>query len=134
MCGIYGATSLHDSASLVALAGKLGAPIRHRGPDDEAFVINDRTMVGNMRLAIIDVDSGQQPITSRDGAISLVQNGEIFNYLELQQMLRAQGVEFDTNSDTEVLLRMYEHFGVDFVKHLNGMFAIAISDARTQTL
>ena len=134
MCGIYGATSPHDSASLVALAGKMGAPIRHRGPDDEAFVINDRTMVGNMRLAIIDVDSGQQPITSRDGAISLVQNGEIFNYLELQQMLRAQGVEFDTNSDTEVLLRMYEHFGVDFVKHLNGMFAIAISDARTQTL
>jgi len=90
--------------------------------------------LGNQRLSIIDVDGGSQPFVSDDGNVIVVQNGEIFNHLELADELQKTPFACRTHSDTEVLLRLYERHGIDFVSRLNGMFAIAIFDKRTQSL
>jgi asparagine synthase (glutamine-hydrolysing) len=136
MCGIFGywdrgCRALDDSV-LQDMARKL----IHRGPDDQG--IHHRpgrgVAIGNRRLAIIDIEGGHQPMVSDDGQIAVVQNGEIFNYIELADMLRRDGVTLDTNSDTEVILRLYEREGIDFVSRLNGMFAIAIDDAREDAM
>jgi asparagine synthase (glutamine-hydrolysing) len=136
MCGIFGyrdrAGAPLDADLLQAMATRL----RHRGPDDEG-VHHDRARalaVGNRRLSIIDIAGGHQPFVSDDGRIAVVQNGEIFNFVELADELRAQGVQLRTRSDTEVLLRLYEREGIGFVRRLNGMFAIAIDDAREDAL
>jgi asparagine synthase (glutamine-hydrolysing) len=136
MCGIFGywdrgGSTLNDNV-LVNMARKLV----HRGPDDEG--IRHRpgrgAAVGCRRLAIIDLAGGHQPFVSDDGQIAVVQNGEIFNYIELADMLRRDGVKLDTRSDTEVILRLYEREGINFVSRLNGMFAIAIDDAREDAM
>ncbi len=106
----------------------------HRGPDGDGVFSNGRLSLANQRLAIIDVENGDQPFVSADGAVALVQNGEIFNYIELAKELRSEGVQLETQSDTEVLLSAYLHWGPEFVRRLNGMFAIAIWDNRDQTL
>ena len=136
MCGIFGywdreRRPLEDGA-LAAMARSLV----HRGPDDEGIHHDPRRGIalGNRRLSIIDLAGGHQPFVSDDGRIAIVQNGEIFNYVELADELRAQGVRLDTHSDTEVLLRLYEREGLGFVQRLNGMFAIAIDDAREDAL
>ncbi|MDB5897398.1 MAG: hypothetical protein JWP41_1000 [Ramlibacter sp.] len=136
MCGIFGYWSsdrqaLPDTA-LAAMAGSL----RHRGPDDEGIRHQRErgVAIGNRRLSIIDIAGGHQPFVSDDGRIAIVQNGEIFNFVELADELRAEGVRLDTHSDTEVLLRLYEREGMGFVQRLNGMFAIAIDDAREDAL
>lgn len=136
MCGIFGywdrqRRALHDDA----LRGMAQALV-HRGPDDEG--IHHRpargVAVGNRRLSIIDLGGGHQPFVSDDGQIAVVQNGEIFNHVELAAELRAQGVRLDTHSDTEVILRLYEREGIACLRRLNGMFAIAIDDAREDAL
>ncbi len=136
MCGILGywdraARPLTD-AVLAAMAGALV----HRGPDDEGIrhLPARGVAVGNRRLSIIDLGGGHQPFVSNDGAITVVQNGEIFNHVELAAELRAQGVRLDTQSDTEVILRLYEREGIACLRRLNGMFAIAIDDAREDAL
>ena len=136
MCGIFGywdrsRQSLDDTA-LRAMAHALV----HRGPDDEGLWHQPVRGVasGNRRLSIIDLGGGHQPFVSDDGQIAVVQNGEIFNYVELAAELRAQGVRLDTHSDTEVILRLYEREGIACLKRLNGMFAIAIDDAREDAL
>ena len=86
------------------------------------------------RLSIIDLDTGQQPILSDDGAIALVFNGEIYNYLELREACVRDGQRFHTKSDTEVILRLYEKYGADCTTFLNGMFAFAIWDSPRQQL
>lgn len=136
MCGIFGywdrASCALDDGALVEMAGAL----RHRGPDDEG-IHHDRARgvaVGNRRLSIIDLAHGHQPFLSDDGRIALVQNGEIFNYVELAAELRAQGVVLRTQSDTEIILRLYEREGISCIAKLNGMFAIAIDDAREDAL
>lgn len=136
MCGIFGywdrgRRSLGEPA-LAAMAQSLV----HRGPDDQGIHYDAArgAAVGNRRLSIIDIAGGHQPFVSDDGRIAVVQNGEIFNYVELAEELRAQGVRLDSHSDTEVLLRLYEREGLDFVRRLNGMFAIAIDDAREDAL
>jgi asparagine synthase (glutamine-hydrolysing) len=90
--------------------------------------------IGNRRLSIIDLGGGHQPFVSDDGQVAVVQNGEIFNYLELAAELRARGVRLDSSSDTEVILRLYEREGIRGLERLNGMFAIAIDDAREDAL
>ena len=102
----------------------------HRGPDGEGFAHGKDFCFGHRRLAIIDVVQGAQPMYSDDGKITLIYNGEIYNYIELQQELAREGMRFKTHSDSEVLLRAYEKYGQDVVKKLNGMFAFAIHDAR----
>ncbi len=134
MCGIFGYWS-RDRQSLDAAAlSAMAASLAHRGPDDKGVWHQPGrgTGIGNTRLSIIDIGGGHQPFVSDDGMIAVVQNGEIFNYVELAAELRRKGVRLDTQSDTEVILRLYEHEGIEGVQKLNGMFAIAIDDAREE--
>mgnify|MGYP006162303141 CR=1 FL=1 len=136
MCGIFGYWDRRQQAlGDDALRGMAQALV-HRGPDDEG--IHHRkargVAIGNRRLSIIDLGGGHQPFVSDDGQIAVVQNGEIFNHVELAAELRAQGVRLDTHSDTEVILRLYEREGIACLQRLNGMFAIAIDDAREDAL
>jgi len=112
--------------------------IRHRGPDQFGVYLFEGASrcvgLGNARLSIIDLGGGQQPISNEDGTRWVVFNGEIFNYLELRETLRQQGHRFATDSDTEVIVHLYEQYGPDCVKHLNGQFALAIWDERAQSL
>ena len=136
MCGIFGywdrARRSLDDAALREMARQLV----HRGPDDEGIRHQPQrgVAIGNRRLSIIDLAHGHQPFVSDDGRIGVVQNGEIFNYVELAAELRRQGVLLRTDSDTEVILRLYEREGIACLAKLNGMFAIAIDDAREDAL
>ena len=114
----------------------MGQKIIHRGPDDTGTWSQPQrgVAIGNRRLSIIDIGGGHQPFVSADGQVAVVQNGEIFNYIELAAELRQQGVQLQTASDTEVILRLYEREGIGFVSKLNGMFAIAIDDAREDAM
>jgi len=136
MCGIFGywdrSRSALDTDALAVMAKKLA----HRGPDDEGLWHQPQrgVAIGNRRLSIIDIGGGHQPFVSDDGMVAVVQNGEIFNYVELAAELRSQGVTLRTASDTEVILRLYEREGISCLARLNGMFAIAIDDAREDAM
>jgi asparagine synthase (glutamine-hydrolysing) len=108
--------------------------IRHRGPDDRAVHVTGRAGLAHARLSIIDLVSGRQPMHDESGAISIVFNGEIFNFPELRQELLSKGYRFKTHSDTEVILRLYEAKGEECVHDLNGQWAFAIWDANEQKL
>lgn len=112
----------------------MGRSLAHRGPDDVGTYVEPGVALGNRRLSIIDIAGGHQPFVSIDGQIVVVQNGEIFNHIELAAELTASGYSCTSHSDTEVLLRLYERDGIDMVRHLNGMFAIAILDRRQDAL
>lgn len=136
MCGIFGYWDRRQQPlSNEALHGMAQA-LLHRGPDDEGIhhCHQRGVAIGNRRLSIIDLGGGHQPFVSDDGQIAVVQNGEIFNHLELAAELRALGVQLRTHSDTEVILRLYEREGIACLRRLNGMFAIAIDDAREDAL
>ena len=136
MCGIFGHFSRAGQDLAPEHLARMAAELEHRGPDDEGIhqARGRGVAVGNRRLSIIDLAGGHQPFVSDDGRIALVQNGEIFNYVELAAELRAEGVPLRTGSDTEVLLRLYEREGIAFLRRLNGMFAIAIDDGRQDAL
>lgn len=135
MCGIFGGFSFRHEGFSPAVVEEMGGSIHHRGPDARGVHTNDRVLLGNCRLAILDLsEQSNQPLFSSDGKVALVQNGEIYNYIELREELQRAGMTFATTGDTEVLLRAYEHWGPDFVNRLNGMFAIAIYDARDDRL
>jgi len=104
--------------------------LAHRGPDDEGSVHNDGVTLGMRRLSIIDLEGGHQPIHNEDSRIWVVQNGEIYNHLELRADLEAAGHQFSSRSDTEVLVHGYEEWGEGMVERLNGMFAFALHDRR----
>ncbi len=134
MCGIFGYYH-RDGLSLEAdVLAAMGEAIRHRGPDDRGVYATKGMAIGNQRLSIIDLQGGHQPFVSDDGQIIVVQNGEIFNHIELAQDLARAGHPCRTHSDTEVLLRLYESEGMGFLHKLNGMFAFAIIDKREQAL
>ena len=136
MCGIYGYWDRGRRALSGDALGSMSRALTHRGPDDEGLWHQPRrgVAIGNRRLSIIDIEHGHQPFLSDDGQVALVQNGEIFNYVELAAELRQQGVHLRTASDTEVILRLYEREGIACLRRLNGMFAIAIDDARQDAL
>jgi asparagine synthase (glutamine-hydrolysing) len=136
MCGVFGYWNRARQALPEAALAGMAASLAHRGPDDKGLWHQPQrgVAIGNTRLSIIDIGGGHQPFVSDDRQVAVVQNGEIFNYIELAADLRAQGVRLDTNSDTEVILRLYEHEGIDGLKKLNGMFAIAIDDAREDAM
>lgn len=136
MCGIFGYFSRSRTALADADMQLMAQKLVHRGPDDQGIWHQPGRGVGigNRRLSIIDIGGGHQPFVSDDGKIAVVQNGEIFNFVELADELRAQGVQLKTASDTEVILRLYEREGMGFVSKLNGMFAIAIDDAHHDAL
>jgi asparagine synthase (glutamine-hydrolysing) len=127
MCGIAGYVT--PGAGPQPLAGMLRV-LEHRGPDDTGSWSRDGAALGMTRLAIIDLITGRQPMTTADGAAGLVFNGEIYNFRELRASLQAGGVRFATTSDTEVLLRLWERDGEACVQSLRGMFAFAVWDAR----
>ena len=106
----------------------------HRGPDDEGSVQLDGVTLGMRRLSIIDVEGGHQPIHNEDSTVWVVQNGEIYNHIELREVLVAAGHSFTTQSDTEVLVHGYEEWGTEMVERLNGMFAFAVLDRRRRRI
>ena len=110
----------------------MNATLRHRGPDDEGYYHSPTAALAMRRLAVIDLSTGHQPMSSEDGTLHIVFNGEIYNYRELRQSLIEKGHVFHSHSDTEVVLRLFQEKKEAFVTDLNGMFAIAIWNQRTQ--
>lgn len=130
LCGIYHPGERMDAGRLQRMTEAL----RHRGPDGEGLWLGQGIALGHRRLSVIDPGGGQQPLRSDDLSLTLVFNGEIYNYIELKRELAGYGHPFHSASDTEVLLRAYEHWGLDCVHHLNGMFAFALWDEGRQRL
>jgi asparagine synthase (glutamine-hydrolysing) len=130
MCGICGWTG----QEFPGLMDKMLDRIRHRGPDDEGRYHDARLHMGMVRLSIIDLKGGHQPISNEEGTLWVVFNGEIYNYLELRKDLEERGHRFHTQSDTETILHAYEEYGQEFPHYLNGMFAIALWDTREEKL
>ena len=108
--------------------------LRHRGPDDWGEYVDDAVAIGVRRLAIIDLDTGRQPIANEDGSVRVVLNGEIYNFAELRTRLERRGHRFRTRSDAEVIVHAYEEAGEDFVRELDGMFALAVWDSSRRCL
>ncbi|HZI47580.1 MAG TPA: asparagine synthase (glutamine-hydrolyzing), partial [Pyrinomonadaceae bacterium] len=127
MCGICGVWGKEDRGAV----NRMVAAMHHRGPDDCGVFSDSRASLGMTRLAIIDPTSGgHQPMTTPANDITVIYNGELYNFHTEKALLEKQGFEFSSTSDTEVVLRMYEHYGDDFVKRMRGMFALAIYDRR----
>lgn len=135
MCGIIGLYDGHGREPFdPALVKRMADAIVHRGPNGEGFHIMPGIALGHRRLAIIDLAGGHQPMFSRDGAVTVVFNGEIYNFRELAAELKSLGQIFHTRSDTEVILNAWAAWGPDCVKRLHGQFAFALWDSRSETL
>jgi asparagine synthase (glutamine-hydrolysing) len=140
MCGIAGYLTSRNLPDLPGALRTMARTIAHRGPDDDGFLEagtrDDAQRVGfaHRRLSIIDLSTGKQPIANEDGSVSIVFNGEIYNFMELRDELIARGHEFHTRSDTETIVHAYEQWGPDCVTRFRGMFAFAIWDANQERL
>ena len=126
MCGFVGIINKNPRIVELSILKIMADKIAHRGPDDEDYFIDKNVAFYHKRLSIIDLASGRQPMS--DGPLTIVFNGEIYNYIELRQMLIGLGHRFRTSSDTEVILKMYSEYGVDCVNQLNGMFSFILYD------
>ena len=136
MCGITGFVDFggHSRTEAAARVKRMADAIAHRGPDEEGYFVDDFVALGHRRLAIIDLSSGQQPMSALDGRVQIIFNGEIYNYLEVRAELEKLGHHFHTRSDTEVLLLGYVQWGERCVERMSGMFAFAIWDGRDRRL
>jgi asparagine synthase (glutamine-hydrolysing) len=135
MCGITGIFDLKaDRTPDRALVGRMNESQFHRGPDEEGLFIAPGVALAHRRLSIIDLSSGQQPMHSADDRVSVVYNGEIYNFRELAGQLREKGYRFRTHCDTEVILHAWQEWGEDCVHHFRGMFAFAVYDHGRQQL
>jgi asparagine synthase (glutamine-hydrolysing) len=132
MCGITGGIGLSAPQQLL-LDAQLKS-IEHRGPDDTGTYVNNGIGIGMCRLAIVEIAAGKQPATDASEQIHIVWNGEIYNYRELRAELETRGIHCRDSSESEVVINLYLEFGLDFINKLNGMFAIAIHDARDNSL
>jgi len=128
MCGICGLTQPNKEA-----IKKMIKLLRHRGPEDSGYYMDDYISLGHTRLSIIDIESGHQPMCNEDGSVWVVMNGEIFNYRELRKKLEKRH-QFKTNSDTEVVVHLYEEFKENMVNFLVGQFAFALWDSNEKKL
>jgi asparagine synthase (glutamine-hydrolysing) len=140
MCGITGAVWNDPAVALdPATLERMTALVAHRGPDDRGCYRSDYRLqtgaapqpgvaLGHRRLSIIDIEGSRQPLSNEDGTIWLVFNGEIYNFRDLRRRLEGSGHRFRTQGDVETIVHLYEDEGVEFAKHLWGMFAIAIWD------
>ena len=130
MCGIAGTFELEPgSVPDEALVGRMTDALAHRGPDDAGLLVDAPVVLGNRRLAILDLSpAGHQPMTTQDGGLWITYNGEIYNYIELAEELRGLGRRFRTGTDTEVLLQAYDEWGEASFARLNGDFAFALWD------
>ncbi|HPC75000.1 MAG TPA: asparagine synthase (glutamine-hydrolyzing), partial [Syntrophales bacterium] len=135
MCGIAGKVRISEGGGLdPACMGTMLGMLRHRGPDESGLYIDDHAMLGQTRLSIIGIQGGVQPIHNEDETLWIVFNGEIFNYLELKEALVRNGHRFYTNTDTEVILHLFEEHGPSCLSRLNGQFAFALWDSRRKSL
>ena len=139
MCGIAGFVDLWERNARgpegrEAILARMCRIITHRGPDDQGVMVQTGVALGMRRLSIIDLVSGNQPISGEDGSVTIVFNGEIYNFQELKPNLESRGHTFHTNSDTEAIVHAYEEFGPECLKDLRGMFAFAIWDDKARTL
>ncbi|MEK9145170.1 MAG: asparagine synthetase B, partial [Elusimicrobiota bacterium] len=134
MCGICGVVYTDPGKVDSSLLKKANDLLAHRGPDDEGSFADEHAGIAMRRLAIIDLKTGHQPMSSRDGSLHLVFNGEIYNFQELRSALQKDGVSFRTDSDTEVILALYEREAEACVRKLRGMFAFALWDSRKKRL
>lgn len=132
ICGLYGEPGLPEDAR--ALTRAMCDVIVHRGPDEDGYYADGPISLGMRRLSIIDLSTGRQPIHNEDRTVWVVYNGEIFNFPQLRMELEARGHTFYTRADTEVIVHLYEEMGEDFPTKLNGMFAVALWDAKTRKL
>ena len=132
MCGITG--GIGPSAPSKKLLDAQLKSLAHRGPDDSGTYVNDGVGLGMGRLAIVEIAAGKQPATDASEQITMVFNGEIYNYRELRHELAQSGIHCRTSSESEVVINLYLKHGLDFISKLNGMFAIAIHDARDNSL
>lgn len=132
MCGITGGIGPSSPQQLL-LDAQLKS-IEHRGPDDSGTYINNGIGIGMCRLAIVEIAAGKQPATDASEQIHIVWNGEIYNYRELRAELETRGIHCRDSSESEVVINLYLEFGLDFINKLNGMFAIALHDARDNSL
>ena len=132
MCGICGFTGLLEQKENVI--NKMTEVITHRGPDSDGIFIDDDIAMGFRRLSIIDLETGDQPITNEDGSLVLTYNGEIYNYKELKKELEELGHHFSTTSDSEVLVHAFEEWDEDCLSRLRGMFAFAVYNKDTKAL
>ncbi len=133
MCGICGIVSANGPADPDRLA-RMSAKLVHRGPDSDGTFAGGQAALAARRLAIIDLETGDQPIANEDGTVHVVQNGELYNYRELREELERDGHRFRTHGDTEVLVHLYERDGPAFARRLRGMFAVALWDAARRRL
>lgn len=140
MCGIAGFIDLWDSGEARAveeratILDRMCRIITHRGPDDQGVMLKPGIGLGMRRLSIIDLAGGHQPISGEDGSVTIVFNGEIYNFRELQPHLESRGHTFKTHSDTEAIVHAYEEVGTSCLKDLRGMFAFALWDDKARTL
>jgi len=134
MCGIAGQVRVDGGRIAPELLQRMCAAIEHRGPDARGEFVADGVALGIQRLRVIDLETGDQPISNEDGTVVVVLNGEIYNYRELRNELESRGHRFATNGDTETIVHLYEEHGKDCVRHLHGMFAFALWDARRRQL
>jgi len=136
MCGIAGIYNYHSAKepSTERNVKKMLSLIRHRGPDESGVYLDRNIGIGSVRLSIIDLSSGQQPMSDVTGRYWVVYNGEIFNYRELRSNLELKGIHFKTNSDTEVVVQMYAMYGADCLHQFNGQFAFCIWDITKKEL
>ncbi len=133
IAGIYNYHSLETSSQEHYVKGMLSV-IRHRGPDETGLYLGNNVSLGSVRLSIVDLSTGQQPLSDESGNYWIVYNGEVFNYLELRSDLEKKGFRFKTQSDTEVVVQMYALYGAKCLQYFNGQFAFSIWDKKKQEL
>ncbi|MGP0068851.1 MAG: asparagine synthase (glutamine-hydrolyzing) [Isosphaeraceae bacterium] len=134
MCGIAGFIRREGQGADRSIVERMTATLSHRGPDGSGYYCKGPVALGHRRLSIIDVGGGAQPMSNEDDTIWVTYNGELYNELELRAELEAKGHRYRTASDTESLVHLYEEEGIDFVRRLNGMFALALWDAKRARL
>ena len=136
MCGIAGIYNYHSSKepSIELNIRKMLSVIHHRGPDESGIYLSKNIGLGSVRLSIIDIDSGQQPLSDESENYWIVYNGEIFNHEDLRKDLERKGVRFKTNCDTEVVVQMYAMYGANCLQHFNGQFAFCIWNKKEEEL
>jgi asparagine synthase (glutamine-hydrolysing) len=135
MCGISGLVYRDPERPVErGVIERMNGAIRHRGPDSAGFYLRPGIGLAMRRLAIVDLQTGDQPLSNEDGSVWIVFNGEIYNYPQLRPELEKRGHVFRTHSDTESIVHLYEEYGVECVQHLRGMFAFAIWDEKQRRL
>ena len=134
MCAITGIINHNSVSQAEKIIKEMTDAVLHRGPDDSGYFLDDNVAFGHRRLSVIDIDGGKQPMYNENRDVVVILNGEIYNYRELRVELEGKGHIFSSESDTEVIVHLYEEMGRQFVPLLNGMFAFALYDMRKQVV